>query len=41
MILVMGHSKYDANNLKSEYDRNVGKGLDIAIPRKKVKKLNL
>lgn len=32
-IFVMGHSEYDINTLKWEYDRDVAKGLDIAIPR--------
>jgi homoserine O-succinyltransferase len=32
-IFVMGHSEYDANSLKWEYDRDLAKGLDIAIPR--------
>lgn len=32
-IFVMGHSEYDVNTLKWEYDRDVSKGLDIAIPR--------
>jgi len=33
LIFVTGHSEYDAHSLKSEYDRDVGKGLDIAVPR--------
>lgn len=33
LIFVTGHSEYDANNLKAEYDRDIGKGLEIAIPR--------
>lgn len=32
-IFVMGHSEYDANSLKWEYDRDVAKGLEIAIPK--------
>lgn len=32
-IFVTGHSEYDPLTLKSEYDRDVGKGLDIEIPR--------
>lgn len=32
-IFVMGHSEYDVNTLKWEYDRDISKGLDIAIPR--------
>ncbi len=31
-IFVTGHSEYDPLTLKSEYDRDVAKGLDIAIP---------
>ncbi|MCU4156409.1 homoserine O-succinyltransferase [Carboxylicivirga sp. A043] len=31
-IFVTGHSEYDASTLKEEYDRDVAKGLDIAIP---------
>jgi homoserine O-succinyltransferase len=32
-VFVTGHSEYDPNTLKSEYDRDVAKGLDINIPR--------
>ncbi len=32
-IFVTGHSEYDANTLKTEYDRDVAKGLDIEIPK--------
>ncbi|WP_139903618.1 homoserine O-acetyltransferase MetA [Clostridium thermarum] len=32
-IFVMGHSEYDANSLKWEYDRDISKGLDITIPK--------
>ena len=32
-IFVTGHSEYDANTLKSEYDRDVNAGLEIAIPK--------
>jgi homoserine O-succinyltransferase len=32
-IFVTGHSEYDACTLKWEYDRDVNKGLDIAVPR--------
>lgn len=32
-IYVTGHSEYDPLTLKSEYDRDVAKGLDIKIPR--------
>ncbi len=31
-IFVTGHSEYDPLTLKSEYDRDVAKGLDIRIP---------
>jgi homoserine O-succinyltransferase len=32
-IFVTGHSEYDALTLKSEYDRDIAKGLDIKVPR--------
>jgi homoserine O-succinyltransferase len=32
-VFVTGHSEYDPLTLKSEYDRDVAKGLDISIPR--------
>ncbi|OPH61327.1 homoserine O-succinyltransferase [Paenibacillus ferrarius] len=32
-IFVTGHSEYDADSLKWEYDRDVSKGLNIEIPR--------
>jgi len=32
-IFVTGHSEYDPLTLKSEYDRDVAKGLDIKIPK--------
>lgn len=32
-IFVTGHSEYDPLTLKSEYDRDVGKGLPIHIPK--------
>jgi homoserine O-succinyltransferase len=32
-IFVTGHSEYDPLTLKWEYDRDVAKGLDVAIPR--------
>jgi len=32
-VFVTGHSEYDPLTLKSEYDRDVAKGLDINIPR--------
>ncbi|MBP1962397.1 homoserine O-acetyltransferase MetA [Paenibacillus aceris] len=32
-IFVTGHSEYDANSLKWEYDRDVSKGLSIEIPK--------
>jgi homoserine O-succinyltransferase len=31
-IFVTGHSEYDALTLKSEYDRDTAKGLDIGVP---------
>ena len=32
-IFVSGHSEYDPLTLKSEYDRDVAKGLDIKVPK--------
>ncbi len=32
-IFVTGHSEYDPDTLKGEYERDLKKGLDIAIPR--------
>ncbi|QHT60059.1 homoserine O-succinyltransferase [Paenibacillus lycopersici] len=32
-IFVTGHSEYDPCSLKAEYDRDVAKGMDIALPR--------
>jgi len=32
-IFVTGHSEYDALTLKSEYDRDIAKGLDTKVPR--------
>ncbi|MEK3884171.1 homoserine O-succinyltransferase [Paenibacillus sp. PL2-23] len=32
-IFVTGHSEYDPTSLKFEYDRDVARGLDIALPR--------
>ncbi|AKN32246.1 homoserine O-succinyltransferase [Clostridium carboxidivorans P7] len=32
-IFVTGHSEYDPLTLKSEYDRDINKGLDIEVPR--------
>lgn len=32
-IFVTGHSEYDACTLKYEYDRDIGKGMDIGIPQ--------
>lgn len=32
-IFVTGHSEYDRDTLASEYFRDVGKGLDIALPK--------
>lgn len=31
-IFVTGHSEYDPLTLKAEYDRDINKGLDIAVP---------
>jgi homoserine O-succinyltransferase len=33
MIFVTGHPEYDRLTLKAEYDRDVAKGLKIAVPR--------
>ena len=33
LIFVTGHSEYDDNTLKTEYDRDIGRGLEIAVPR--------
>ncbi|MCF6095261.1 homoserine O-succinyltransferase [Microaerobacter geothermalis] len=32
-VFVTGHSEYDKNTLKLEYERDVKKGLDIAVPK--------
>ncbi|GIO95377.1 homoserine O-succinyltransferase [Paenibacillus sp. FSL W8-0187] len=32
-IFATGHSEYDADSLKWEYDRDAAKGMDIALPR--------
>jgi len=32
-IFVTGHSEYDPLTLKYEYDRDIGKGLEVAIPK--------
>ena len=32
-IFVTGHSEYDPLTLKTEYDRDIGKGLDIEVPK--------
>lgn len=32
-IFVTGHSEYDPLNLKAEYDRDIGKGLGIKVPK--------
>ncbi|WP_308638582.1 homoserine O-acetyltransferase MetA [Paenibacillus silvisoli] len=32
-VFVTGHSEYDPLSLKAEYDRDVAKGMDIALPR--------
>lgn len=31
-VFIMGHSEYDPNTLKEEYERDVAKGLDISVP---------
>ncbi|MFC2113454.1 homoserine O-succinyltransferase [Bacteroidota bacterium] len=31
-IFVTGHSEYDPNTLKEEYERDLGKGIDIQVP---------
>ncbi|HEY5563756.1 MAG TPA: homoserine O-succinyltransferase [Clostridiaceae bacterium] len=31
-IFVTGHSEYDWDSLKSEYDRDIGKGMDVKVP---------
>jgi homoserine O-succinyltransferase len=31
-FFITGHSEYDAETLKNEYDRDIAKGMDIAIP---------
>jgi homoserine O-succinyltransferase/O-acetyltransferase len=33
-VFVTGHSEYDPLTLKTEYDRDIGKGLDIEVPKK-------
>jgi homoserine O-succinyltransferase len=33
MLFVTGHPEYDRLTLKAEYDRDVGRGLPIAVPR--------
>ncbi|MDF2959785.1 MAG: homoserine O-succinyltransferase [Paenibacillus sp.] len=32
-IFVTGHSEYDACTLKAEYDRDVNKGMEVAVPK--------
>ncbi|REE57486.1 homoserine O-succinyltransferase [Paenibacillus taihuensis] len=32
-VFVTGHSEYDPSSLKYEYDRDVAKGMDIALPK--------
>lgn len=39
-IFVTGHSEYDANTLKSEYDRDVALGEDIKLPKNYFKEDN-
>jgi homoserine O-succinyltransferase len=31
-IFVTGHSEYDPNTLKDEYERDLAKGMDIPVP---------
>ena len=33
MVFVTGHPEYDRLTLKAEYDRDVAKGLPIAVPK--------
>lgn len=33
LIFVQGHSEYDRDTLKLEYDRDVNKGIDIEVPK--------
>ncbi len=33
MLFVTGHPEYDRHTLKAEYDRDIAKGLPIAVPR--------
>jgi homoserine O-succinyltransferase len=32
-VFITGHSEYDPHTLKSEYDRDISKGVDISIPK--------
>lgn len=32
-LYVTGHPEYERDTLKAEYDRDIGRGLDIAVPR--------
>jgi len=32
-FFITGHSEYDSNTLKKEYDRDVAKGMNIAVPK--------
>ncbi|MCL2022741.1 MAG: homoserine O-succinyltransferase [Oscillospiraceae bacterium] len=32
-FFAMGHAEYDRDTLKAEYERDIAKGLDIAVPR--------
>ena len=32
-FFITGHSEYDSNTLKKEYDRDIAKGMDIAVPK--------
>ena len=33
-VFVTGHSEYDPDTLKAEYERDINKGLDMAVPKK-------
>ena len=32
-FFITGHSEYDSNTLKKEYDRDIAKGMNIAVPK--------
>ena len=40
-IFITGHSEYDPLTLKSEYDRDVNKGLPIQIPQNLDERIDL